>query len=64
MKRYAYPEGYTMEDARANVIECPCGALIEGGSSDDVAAKAQVHAKKTHDMDLSYEQALAMARPA
>jgi predicted small metal-binding protein len=53
-----------MEDARANVIECPCGVLLEGESSDDVAAKAQVHAKETHDMDLSYEQALAMARPA
>lgn len=38
-----------MEDARANVIECPCGVLLEGESSDDVAAKAQVHAKETHD---------------
>jgi predicted small metal-binding protein len=53
-----------MEGAGANVIECPCGVLLEGESSDDVAAKAQVHAKQTHDMDLSYEQALAMARPA
>lgn len=47
-----------------NVIECPCGAVINGESSDDVVAKAQTHAKETHDMELSNEQALAMARPA
>ena len=46
------------------VIECPCGAVINGGSADDVVSKAQTHAKETHDMDLSNEQALAMARPA
>ena len=46
------------------VIECPCGASIEGSSDSDVVAKAQQHAKSTHDMDLSDEQALSMARPA
>lgn len=50
------------EDAK--VIECPCGAVIDGKSADDAVAKAQTHAKETHDMDLSNEQALAMARPA
>ncbi len=48
----------------AKVIECPCGAMIEGSSDADVVAKAQDHAKSTHDMDLSEEQALSMARPA
>ncbi|MDJ0925741.1 MAG: DUF1059 domain-containing protein [Acidimicrobiia bacterium] len=48
----------------AKVIECPCGAIIEGASDNEVVAKAQQHAKSTHDMDLSNEQALAMARPA
>jgi len=48
----------------ARVIECPCGAVIEGASTDDVITKAQTHAKQTHDMDLSVEQATAMARPA
>lgn len=53
-----------MTENRASVIECPCGAVVEGTSSEDVIAKAQVHAKETHDMDLSRDQALAMARPA
>jgi len=48
----------------ARIIECPCGAIIEGKSDDDVAAKARHHAKATHDMDLTNEQALSMARPA
>jgi predicted small metal-binding protein len=48
----------------AKVIECPCGAVINGDGDDDVVGKAQEHAKATHDMDLSREQALSMARPA
>ncbi|MEX1280534.1 MAG: DUF1059 domain-containing protein [Acidimicrobiia bacterium] len=48
----------------AKVIECPCGAVINGENDDDVVGKAQEHAKATHDMDLSTEQALSMARPA
>lgn len=48
----------------ATVIECPCGAVINGTSEDEVVAQAQDHAKTTHDMDLSDEQARAMARPA
>ena len=48
----------------AKIIECPCGAVIEGASDDDVVSKAQEHASSTHDMDLSAEQALSMARPA
>jgi len=46
------------------VIQCPCGSVIEGQSDDDVVRKAQEHAKTTHGMELSREQALAMARPA
>lgn len=48
----------------AKVIECPCGAIINGDSDDDVVGQAQSHAKSVHDMDLSDEQALSMARPA
>ncbi len=48
----------------AKVIECPCGALIDGESDQDVVSRAQEHAKTTHDMELSDEQALSMARPA
>lgn len=50
------------EDAK--VIECPCGAVLTGESAESVIAEAQTHAKETHDMDLSDEQALSMARPA
>ncbi|HUG07772.1 MAG TPA: DUF1059 domain-containing protein [Acidimicrobiia bacterium] len=48
----------------ASVIECPCGAVVDGESTEDVVTKAQSHAKETHDMELSNEQALSMARPA
>lgn len=48
----------------AKVIECPCGAIIEGPNDETVVSQAQSHAKETHDMDLSDEQALAMSRPA
>jgi predicted small metal-binding protein len=46
------------------VIQCPCGSMIEGGNDDEVVKKAQEHAKATHNMELSREQALSMARPA
>lgn len=53
-----------MAGATAKVIECPCGAVLEGADDDDVVGRAQHHAKQTHDMDLTREQALEMARPA
>lgn len=46
------------------VIECPCGAIIDGEDATTVIARAQSHAKTTHDMELSDEQARSMARPA
>ena len=46
------------------VINGPCGFVLKGESDDDVVKKAQAHAKEVHQMDLSREQALAMARPA
>jgi predicted small metal-binding protein len=46
------------------VINCPCGYLVTGGSDDELVAKAQEHARQVHQMELSREQALAMARPA
>ena len=45
-------------------IQCPRGSVIEGQDDDDVVKKAQEHAKTTHGMNLTKEQALAMARPA
>jgi predicted small metal-binding protein len=46
------------------VITCPCGFVLKGDNDEDVVAKAQAHAKQVHQMDLSRDQALAMAKPA
>ena len=46
------------------IIQCPCGVTIEGQDDEDVVQKAQNHAREVHQMELSREQALAMARPA
>lgn len=48
----------------AMVIECPCGVVLRGDDERSVVATAQDHARRTHDMDLSDEQARGMARPA
>ena len=53
-----------LEDEMKKIIQCPCGSIIEGENDEDVVKKAQEHAKATHGMDLSRDQALAMARPA
>ena len=46
------------------VINCPCGFTVTADTDDQLVAKAQEHAKQVHQMDLSRDQALAMARPA
>ena len=46
------------------MIQCPCGFVIKAENDDAVVAQAQQHAKEVHNMDLSREQALAMAKPA
>ena len=43
------------------LIECPCGTVLRGEGIDDVVSEAQQHAKSVHDMDLTDEQAKAMA---
>lgn len=48
----------------AMVIECPCGVVVRGADEGSVVTSAQDHARATHDMDLSDEQARGMARPA
>ncbi|HSL57447.1 MAG TPA: DUF1059 domain-containing protein [Acidimicrobiales bacterium] len=53
-----------MDVTNGKVIECPCGVVLRGPGNDEVIAAAQEHAKANHDMDLTDEQALAMARPA
>ena len=45
------------------VIKCDCGAVIRGGTDDELVQAAQGHAKDVHGMDLTAEQVLAMAEP-
>lgn len=45
-------------------IECPCGVLLTADNLDAVVAAAQSHARDVHAMDLSDDDARAMARPA
>ena len=47
-----------------HVIECPCGTVLRGDGVTQVVSEAQAHAKSVHDMELTDEQATAMARPA
>lgn len=47
-----------------HTIECPCGTVLRGDDEDEVVAVARQHASSVHDMELSDEQARAMARPA
>ncbi len=47
----------------SKVIHCPCGYIVRATDEVEVVAQAQRHAKEAHGMDLTAEQALAMARP-
>ncbi len=49
--------------AMNKVIECPCGYVIRADTEEALVSRAQQHAQETHGMELSAEQALAMARP-
>jgi predicted small metal-binding protein len=45
------------------VIKCDCGFVVRGANDDELAANAQAHASQVHEMDITAEQALAMAEP-
>jgi predicted small metal-binding protein len=49
---------YTVEQ----VVQCPCGTALR--DEDELVSKAQQHAKELHGIELTREQALAMAKPA
>jgi predicted small metal-binding protein len=46
------------------VIQCPCGFVVEADGDEALVLRAQDHARKEHGMELTRDQALAMARPA
>jgi hypothetical protein len=45
------------------VIQCPCGYVIREADDDAVVEAAMLHARSVHDIELTREQALAMAKP-
>ena len=47
----------------AKMIHCDCGYVARGETDDELVADAQRHAREVHDMELTREQALAMAQP-
>ena len=49
--------------AAQKVIECPEGVVLRGDDDVGTIATAQKHAKENHEMELTHDQALAMARP-
>ena len=66
-RRYSSPRigrAAGREDEMEKVIQCPCGTVIKGENDDAVVTRAQQHAKEVHNMDLTREQALSMAKPA
>jgi predicted small metal-binding protein len=43
------------------VIKCFCGTAIRGEEAEEVAIKAQDHAKSKHALTVTREQVLALA---
>lgn len=46
------------------VIHCPCGFVVKAETDDQLVSEAQKHATEVHQMDLTREQALSMAKPS
>jgi predicted small metal-binding protein len=47
----------------ALTVTCDCGATVRGENEDDFVAKVQQHGREAHNMEVTREQALAMAQP-
>jgi predicted small metal-binding protein len=58
------PAGEPASGGGVRVIQCPCGYVVRAATEDDLVSRAMTHARESHQMDLTREQALAMARPA
>jgi Protein of unknown function (DUF1059) len=43
------------------IIRCPCGTVVRARDDESLVAQAQQHAREVHQMELTREQALAMA---
>jgi predicted small metal-binding protein len=56
-------EGHGGRSDMEKVIQCPCGTALRAEDEGELVAKAPQHAKELHGMELTREQALAMAQP-
>ncbi|HEY3234561.1 MAG TPA: DUF1059 domain-containing protein [Polyangiaceae bacterium] len=45
------------------IIKCDCGYIVKGNDDDELVANAQRHASEAHGVQLTREQALALAEP-
>jgi predicted small metal-binding protein len=45
------------------IIHCSCGYVMRSDNQNELVAAARRHARELHGMELTEEQALAMARP-
>lgn len=46
----------------AKVMQCDCGYVVRGRTDDELVANVQEHAREVHDMEITREQVLAMAK--
>jgi predicted small metal-binding protein len=46
----------------AKVFTCECGVVLRGENDDELVANTQRHAREVHNMEITREQVLAMAR--
>ncbi len=44
-------------------VSCDCGKVIREESEEELVRAVKEHADEVHDMDLTREEVLAMARP-
>lgn len=45
-------------------VDCDCGKIIREESDDRLVKAVQEHAREVHQMELTREQVLSMARPS
>ena len=45
-------------------VQCECGFTYRSDDEDDFVATVQKHGKEVHNMEVTRDQALAMAQPA
>ncbi len=50
------------EDRQERVLTCECGFSVQG-TDDELVDAAQRHGREVHNMDISREDVLAMAKP-